>query len=110
MQKGMEQKKAALSLAETKESNTDEFRFTNYSAALEPGKITGIQRCARRTSYMRWGMGENHDIKNNVSILHALSYGNIDVGIIAADCRPEEAGRHADFYPETGHEDLQRGL
>lgn len=65
MQKGMEQKKAALSLDETKESNTDEFRFTNYPAALEPGKITGIQRCARRTSYMRWEMGENHDIKNN---------------------------------------------
>ena len=63
--KGHGAEEGCPALDETKESNTDEFRFTNYPAALEPGKITGIQRCARRTSYMRWGMGENHDIKDN---------------------------------------------
>lgn len=65
MQKGMEQKKAALSQDETKESNTDEFCFAAGFTGGADGKVTGIQRCVRRTSYMRWGMGENHDIKNN---------------------------------------------
>ena len=44
------------------------------------------------------------------SILHALSYGNIDVESSRriADLKKLDAMRI--FYPETGHEDLQRGL
>ena len=81
MQKGMEQKKAALSQDETKESNTDEFCFAAgiTRRRLNRERLPGFNDVCG--GHRIWD-GEWEKImisKTMRSILHALSYGNIDV-------------------------------